>query len=88
MMYNETWRIVVDASVRKMLNRIPLGDAEAINVVLIELSENPYGEDVQKLREEDSWRRRVRSYRIRFRIFQERRTVFVYELKRRTSTTY
>ena len=88
MMSNETWLIVVDASVRKMLKRIPLSDAEAINAVLIELAEDPYKGDIQKMREEDSWRRRVRSYRLRFRVFQDRRTVFVYELQRCTSTTY
>ena len=87
-MSNEIWRVVVDASVRKTLSKIPLGDAESIAAVLVEISGNPYGGDVQKLKGEDAWRRRVRSYRLRYRIFQDTRTVFVYELKRRTSTTY
>ncbi|MDO8521998.1 MAG: hypothetical protein Q7S08_01780 [bacterium] len=86
-MSNETWRVVVDASVRKALDNIPLADAEAITVALAGLATNPYAGDIQKLKGEEAWRRRVRSYRVEFRIYQDMRTVLVYELKRRTSTT-
>jgi len=87
-MSNGIWRVVVDASVRKTLNKIPLNDAEAITAVLVGLAENPYAGDIQKLKGEEAWRRRVRSYRVEFRIYQSIRTVLVYKLKRRTSTTY
>ena len=66
-MSNEIWRVVVDASVRRMIKRIPLADAEAITATLVELSEDPYGGDIQKLQGEEAWRRRVRSYRLRYR---------------------
>lgn len=87
-MSNGIWRVVIDASVRKALNKIPLADAEAVVVVLAGLAENPYAGDIQKLKGEEAWRRRIRSYRVEFLIYQNMRTVFVYELKRRTSTTY
>ena len=87
-MSKEIWRVVVDASVRKMLDRIPLTDAEAIAAVLVGLSDNPYAGDIQKLRGGEAWRRRVRSYRLEFRVYQDMRTVLVYKLKRRTSTMY
>ena len=87
-MSSEIWRVVVDASVRKALNNIPLADAVAVTVVLAGLAANPYAGDIQKLKGEEAWRRRVRSYRVEFRIYQNMRTVLVYELKRRTSTTY
>ena len=87
-MSNEIWRVVVDASVRKRLNKIPLADAEAIVAVLVGLAENPYAGDIQKLKGEEAWRRRVRSYRLEFRVYQDMRTLLVYKLERRTSTTY
>jgi mRNA-degrading endonuclease RelE of RelBE toxin-antitoxin system len=87
-MSNEIWRVVVDGSVRKMLNKIPLADAEAITVALAGLAANPFAGDIQKLRGEDAWRRRIRSYRVEFRVYQDKRVVLVYKLKRRTSTTY
>lgn len=87
-MSNGIWRVVIGASVRKTLNRIPLADAEAVSDVLVGLAKNPYMGDTQKLKGEEAWRRRVRSYRLHYRIYQDVRTVFVYGLKRRTSTTY
>lgn len=87
-MSNGIWRVVIDASVRKTLNKIPLADAEVVAVVLAGLGANPYAGDIQKLKGEEVWRRRIRSYRVEFRVYQNLRTVFVYELKRRTSTTY
>ena len=88
-MLNEIWRLVADDSVRKAMRKIPLTDAEAVNSVFAELSANPYSGDIQKMKgEENVWRRRVRAYRLFYRVYQEIRTVFVYKLERRTSTTY
>ena len=87
-MSNETWRVVVDNTIRKKLSGIPVADAEAITAVLVRLAENPYAGDIRKLKGENAWRRRVRSYRVEFCVYQNTRTVLVYALKRRTSTTY
>ena len=63
-MSNETWRVVVDNTIRKKLSGIPVADAEAITAVLVRLAENPYAGDIRKLKGENAWRRRVRSYRV------------------------
>ena len=45
--------------------------------------------DIQKIKaEEDSWRRRVGSYRVFYEIISVENLIYVYEVKRRTSNTY
>lgn len=87
-MSDENWVLIVDPAARKALRRFPRGDQEAIDAAILRMRVDPYFGDIQKLSEEEAWRRRVRSYRVEFRIYQETRIVLVYKLKRRTSTTY
>jgi len=88
-MSNETWRLVVDPTVHKALRKFPRKDQEVLTGAIDELALNPHTGDIQKMEgKENAWRRRVRSYRIKYEIYTNTRTVFVYELKRRSSTTY
>jgi len=50
---------------------------------------DPYTGDIQKIGgEENTWRRRIGSYRISYEIYPDLRLVIVFKVKRRTSTTY
>ena len=83
------WDLHIDDSVLKVLKKFPSKDKEAILSAIKILSTNPYFGDLQKMQdEEDSWRKRVGSYRIFFKIKVEQKIVLVFQVKRRTSNTY
>ncbi len=51
--------------------------------------DNPHIGDVEKMKGQNTtWRRRVGSYRIKFDVYPDLRTIVVFKLERRTSTTY
>ena len=84
-----SWILHLNERAKKNLRRFPRKDQENINKVLIEISENPYSGDIAKLdSEENLWRRRVGSYRIKFQIINGRAIIYVYKLERRSSNTY
>lgn len=84
-----TWRIVIDGSVHKKLLHIPRKDAERMEETFDQLTDNPFGGDAQKMGGQDNtWRRRVGSYRIFYDIFVSEKTILVFKLKRRGSNTY
>ena len=77
------------ATILKQLRRIPRKDAERIHLTITLMAFNPFAGDTSKMQGEQSvWRRRVGAYRIFFEIQDAPRTVYVYQVKRRTSTTY
>lgn len=83
------WVLLVDPVARKFLKKMPKDQAEKIGVVIDGLVLDPYLGDIEKmLGEDDTWRRRVGSYRIFYKIFSTRNLVFVFKIKRRTSSTY
>ncbi|MBI2100653.1 MAG: type II toxin-antitoxin system RelE/ParE family toxin [Candidatus Vogelbacteria bacterium] len=83
------WVLLVDPAVRKFLKRVPKNQAEKIGAVIDSFISDPYFGDIEKmLGEEDTWRRRVGSYRIFYKIFSTRNLIFVFKIKRRTSSTY
>lgn len=89
MLLSMNWSVIIDPSARKILKNIPQDDARRIGFVLRELVVNPYAGDIEKMEgESDVWRRRVGSYRIFYEIHQNRRIVYVFKLKIRTSSTY
>ena len=50
---------------------------------------DPFGGDIVKLGGgEDTWRRRVGSYRVLFKVLSGEKIIFIREVKRRTSSTY
>ena len=68
---------------------MPRFDAEAILKVIKLLTVDPYFGDIQKMKgEENSWRRRVGSYRIFYKLKVEAGIILVFHLDRRTSKTY
>lgn len=84
-----TWRIAIDGSVHKKLLRIPRKDAERIEEAFDQLAGNPFGGDAQKMGgQENTWRRRVGSYRFLYDIFVAEKTILIFKLKRRGSNTY
>lgn len=83
-----TWRLAVDPKARKQLRKIPPDYAKRILTVIEALALDPYAGDIQKMEGEDSWRRRVGDYRIFYEIYQADRLVYVFKVKRRTSSTY
>ncbi len=83
------WELKVDDVVFKALKKIPTKNREALLSTIKLLVTNPYYGDLQKMRgEENSWRRRVGSYRIFYKIQTEEKIILVFKLKRRTSNTY
>lgn len=83
-----TWRIFITSAADKQLHRLPLDRQAQISEAINKMEEDPFGGDVDKLKDQEgAWRLRVGSYRIIFKVLKER-TIFVYEIKRRTSTTY
>lgn len=83
------WVLIVDSSVRKILKRIPRPDAERIIKIFEELTVNPYAGDIRKMEgEDDTWRRRIGTYRMKYEVRTSERTIRVFEVSRRTSKTY
>ena len=83
------WTVVIDGDAKKYIGRIPRKDADRIREVLKELAYNPYAGDIEKMKgDKDIWRRRVGAYRIFYEILTAKRMIFVFEVKRRTSSTY
>mgnify|MGYP001582468709 CR=1 FL=1 len=88
-MLNEDWRLEIDPRVWKEIAKIPGKDRLTIISVIESLSANPYFGDIRKLKGRgDTWGRRTGSYRIYYELNTENRTVSVFHVERRTSTTY
>ncbi|MDP3772502.1 MAG: hypothetical protein Q8Q94_04000 [bacterium] len=68
---------------------VPRSDFERINRVIDEMAQNPFAGDLQKLGgKEAEWRRRVGAYRIIFNLSTAERSIFITDIRRRTSNTY
>lgn len=85
----ENWELQVDGSVKKTLKRFPKQDQVRISLVIGLLPRNLFFGDIQKMRgRDDVWRRRVGNYRLFYKIDLANRIIIVFDLERRTSTTY
>lgn len=83
------WRVVLTKSAEKQLRHLPKKEISRIGGILDNFEENPFAGDVVKLAGEGNvWRRRVGNYRIIYELDIHARAVFVYDIARRTSTTY
>ena len=83
------WVLEIDPVIFKILKKIPRKDAQRILFAIENLSLNPYGGDIQKMKDEKNvWRRRIGSYRIFYEIISQLRIINVFWLERRTSKTY
>ncbi len=84
-----SWLVVLTNAARKELRRIPRGDRARIDVVIGSMEKNPFQGDIVKLGgESNRWRRRVGAYRIMYNLVSDERGIFIYDIKRRTSSTY
>jgi mRNA interferase RelE/StbE len=83
-----SWAIVISDRARKNLDRLAGADRERILAALGVMRTDPLSGDVVKLAGQDAFRRRVGRYRIIFRIDFWARAVAVFDIARRTSTTY
>lgn len=79
----------VDPCVYKFLKKTPREDGERILLVIDELLFNPFNGDIQKMKgEENSWRRRIGSYRIFYEILSREKIIHLFHAERRASNTY
>jgi mRNA interferase RelE/StbE len=83
------WQVRIIGNARKQVKKIPKPYQKTILASLENLKKNPFAEDVIKLGgKTNTWRLRVGSYRVLFELFLKEKAIFVYEIKRRTTTTY
>lgn len=86
---NMKWHVVVAERAKKHLSRIPKEYIKRIKYVIDKMELDPWSGDIERLKGEGYlWRRRIGSYRILFEILTDQRIVFIYEIKRRSSSTY
>ncbi len=83
------WGLKVDSWVHKVLKKIPREYAEHIFEVIEKLPTDPYAGDIEKEKSVvNVWRRRVGQYRILYEVNNTYRLVHVFDVQRRTTTTY
>ncbi|MBU1015259.1 type II toxin-antitoxin system RelE/ParE family toxin [Patescibacteria group bacterium] len=83
------WEVLVANAAKKRLRRFPKRDAEQILSAVEQFAVSPYSGDIEKMEgEKDTWRRRVGAYRVFYEVYQSKRLVYVYDIRRRTSKTY
>ncbi len=85
-----SWKVIITASAKKELKRLPEDTYNEISKIIDRIAVNPFEvTDLKKLSEQENiWRIRKGNYRIKFELFQKEKAVFIYSIKRRTSTTY
>jgi mRNA interferase RelE/StbE len=84
-----SWTLRVARRAEKSLAKSPAKDRGRIVAAIGQMRDDPFAGDVVRLEGEDNtWRRRVGSYRIIFEIDVKALTVDVLDVRRRTSTTY
>jgi mRNA-degrading endonuclease RelE of RelBE toxin-antitoxin system len=83
------WDLVITNPAARDLGELPDRDLRRVNSAFEAMRANPYGGDIKVLRGSGgTLRRRVGSWRILFGVDQAKRTVVIFGVKRRTSTTY
>ena len=83
-----SWTVLAAPRARKNLERAPVRDRRRIEAALAAMRADPLSGDVVKLKGMDAFRRRVGDWRIVFDIDFAARAVRVFDVLRRTSTTY
>lgn len=84
------YEIIFSRQARKSLRKVPRRNQEHLRQALEILAENPRRIGVVKLTAFGAadYRLRVGNYRILFDILEEKKTLLILDIKRRTSTTY
>lgn len=88
--FNVNWDFRLSNDAARSLRRMGMRDRERINRALNDMKQGPLVSDVVPLRGgyEGSYRRRVGPWRIIFSLDLEHRVIDVYDIRRRSSTTY
>jgi len=68
MISSPRWQVVVTPTVKKRLAKLQRGERERIIQALIDLGENPFGQDVKPLKGRSEWRLRVGPWRVVLRV--------------------
>ena len=83
------WNVIITEKAKKSLKGIPKSDYLRISKIIDKLKLNPFLLDFKKLEpSNDTWRLRWGRFRIFIKLFPNEKVVFVFNVKRRTSTTY
>jgi mRNA-degrading endonuclease RelE of RelBE toxin-antitoxin system len=83
------WEVRVPGRVQKQVQRFPAKDARRIKAVIKGFKNNPFAGDIERIAgEENIWRRRSGAYRILYELFSKDQIVLIFDIRRRTSTTY
>jgi len=83
-----TWGLVVASRAKRQYRRLSADDRGAIDAAFLEMRNDPYYGDVKSLRGSDGLRRRVRDWRILYKLDQALNVIVVTAIKRRSSNTY
>ncbi len=83
------WQVKIAKRTSKQMRKFPRKDFERILTVFEEMGKNPFQGDIVKIEgETNTWRCRVGNYRILFEIFINERIASIYNVERKTTTTY
>lgn len=83
------WVVLVPQSKKKVIQKLPQKDAQAIIRAIDLLEQDPYRSgNIRALFGGNTYRLKVRAYRVTFRISKEYRVVIIETVERRTTTTY
>lgn len=83
------WKIYLTSGAKKQLKRLPKVVAANINAEIDRMVSDLFSGDTEKMSgQENSWRKRIGSYRIFYEIRFEVKLITVFKIERRTSTTY
>lgn len=89
MNFEKAWELKIDKPVFRQLSKFPRKNTERIFEVIKSLAVDPFAGDIEKMKgEENTWRRRVGSYRILYEVRINEKIINVAEVGRRTSKTY
>ena len=84
-----SWQVHIAKSAKKNLKHFLQKYQDHILLALRELAVNPYAGDIEKIGgEQNTWRRRVGSYRILYEINVASKLISVRTIDRQTSNTY
>lgn len=85
----KSWRIIIGNTAEKNLKHIIQKDFDRIEKAIDQMAVDPFIGDINKLSGKgNNWRRRVGNYRIIFEVSVEKKIIYIYEIKRRTSKSY
>lgn len=83
------WKIYITDRAEKQIRKSPKRYAERIKNTIDAIEINPFTGDIEKLSgEKNAWRRRIGPYRIFYEIHIVRKIIYIFDIRRRTSSTY